>query len=235
MSRQKMTAVLGTLAIVGAGSASAAIANSSGQAAHGKVLGQRHTHAVHGPVAASTPGRRVRVSRSLTAHFHAFSGTRARAASAADINAVSAGLAPLAALGRTYGADASQATGTTVGPAGVKVWIVPGTTGACLVDVEGPQGAGSDCLRSAAVLAGHLWTVDAVHYAGSAPQETLIGVAPDGYSSATVNWSDGTTSTLPVTANIYSTPIGAHAGWKSVTLTGATAAALDVTGMAKLP
>jgi hypothetical protein len=235
MSRQKMAAVLGTLAIVGAGSASAAIANGSGEAAHGKVLGQRHTHVTHAPAVLAGHRGRVRVSRELTAHFRSLRAATARTAGAADLSTISAALAPLSALGKTYGADPAQAVGTTVGPAGVKVWLVPGSDGACLVDVEGPQGAGNGCSSSAAVTAGDMWTVDAVHYAGSAPQETLIGVAPDGYSSATVNWSDGTTSTLPVTANIYSTPIGAHAGWKSVTLTGATAAALDVTGMAKLP
>ncbi|MGH2916411.1 MAG: hypothetical protein ACRDMX_15635 [Solirubrobacteraceae bacterium] len=162
--------------------------------------------------------------------------SRARAADASAEHIVAAAIAPLDALHATYGADPSQVAQTTVGPGNVDVWLVPGSAGACLVDVEGPQGAGSGCNRASAVGAGDLWTLDTVPYGtDGAKTKVLLGAAPDGNTSVTISWADGGSTIVPVTDNIYSVPIGSHTGWTSITMNSASGNTVTVPGMSKLP
>jgi hypothetical protein len=63
----------------------------------------------------------------------------------------------------------------------------------------------------------------------------LLGAVPDGNASITVAWSDGATTVVPVTDNIYSVPIGSHTGWKSVTLKNSAGATVTASGMPSLP
>jgi len=116
------------------------------------------------------------------------------------------------------------------------VWLVPGSTGACLVDLEGPQGAGSGCNSASAVDAGDLWTLDTIPYrAGGARTKVLLGGVPDGNSSVTVSWAGGGSTVVPVTDNVYSVPIGSHPGWKSVTLKNSAGTVVAISGMPSLP
>lgn len=145
-------------------------------------------------------------------------------------------MAPLRRMGKAYGADPARARLTVIGPGRARIWLVPGTGGACLVNVEMRQGAGSACNTAAAVSAGELWTLDTVPYgAGGAATQVLIGAAPAGTISATVSWTGGGTTVVPVTSHIYSLPIGAHSGWLAVTLTTRSGRTQTVAGLRHLP
>jgi hypothetical protein len=158
----------------------------------------------------------------------------APAASAAAI--VPRALAPLGRTGKSYGGDPSRARATMIGPGRARVWLVPGTSGACMVNVEMRQAAGSTCNAASAVKAGELWTLDTVPYgAGGAATQVLIGAAPNGDTSATVSWTGGGTTVVPVINHIYSLPIGAHSGWTSVTLANGSGRTQTVAGMRHLP
>ena len=160
----------------------------------------------------------------------------AAAPAAGDAAIVRDAIAPLGKIGKAYGADPSQARATTAGPGRTSIWLVPGTSGACLVNMEMRQAAGSTCNATAAVKAGDLWTLDTVPYgARGAAVQVLIGAAPDGDTSATVSWTGGGTTVVPVTGHIYSVPIGAHSGWASVTLTNRSGHAQTAAGMRHLP
>lgn len=164
----------------------------------------------------------------LMREAHAAGGT---AITSSEIT-VAAAIQPLEALGATYGANPSRAGETTVGPASDDVWLVPGTYGACLVDVEGPQGAGSNCNSTRAVDAGGLWTLDTIPYGtGGAMTKVLLGAAPDGNTSVTISWTDGGTTVVPVINNVYSVPISSHTGWNSVTLTNSAGTVVTARGM----
>ncbi|HEY3734969.1 MAG TPA: hypothetical protein VGL63_13750 [Streptosporangiaceae bacterium] len=157
-------------------------------------------------------------------------------AAASDAAIVPEAIAPLSKTGKAYGADPSRARASTVGPGRARAWLVPGSRGACLVNMEMRQAAGSTCNAAAAVEAGELWTLDTVPYgAGGAATQVLIGAAPDGDTSAAVSWTDGGTTVVPVTGRIYSVPIGAHSGWTSVTLTNRSGRTQTVTGLRHLP
>lgn len=177
------------------------------------------------------------VDPGLVREFRLLRQARARPASASSESTIVAAIAGLVPLGATYGADPSQAGETTVGPAKDDVWVVPGSTGACLVDVDGPQDAvGSGCNTASEVDAGDLWTLDTIPYrAGGKMTQVLLGAVPDGNASVIVSWADGTTTVVPVTDNVYSVPIGSHKGWKSVTLKNRAGAVVSVSGMPKLP
>jgi hypothetical protein len=152
--------------------------------------------------------------------------SRARVSSgtkSVDSSIVTPAVNGLAAIGAAFGADASLASETTIGPGNDDIWLVPGAEGACLVDLEGPQGAGSTCDNASTVDAGAVWTLDTVPYGvGGAMTQVLIGAAPDRDTLATVMWTGGGSTVVPVSNNIYSVPIGAHTGWISVTLTNSS-------------
>ena len=211
-----------------------------------KVLGYKHTP---GQAAAARAAQarsyirqaaRIRVDAALVKNFHllrqARKNTVARTASTSSESTVAAAISGLVELGATFGANPSLAGETTVGPAKDDVWLVPGSSGACLVDVEGPQGAGSGCNSTSAVDAGDLWTIDTIPYGlGGERIQVLLGAVPDGNASVTVSWADGGTTVVPVTDNIYGAPIGSHRGWESVTLKNSAGAVVAARGMPTLP
>lgn len=178
---------------------------------------------------------RIRVDPPLIKGFHLL--RQARTASASSETTIVAAISGLVPLGSTFGANPSQAGETTVGAAKDDVWVVPGSSGACLVDVDGPQeAAAGGCNSTSEVDAGDLWTLDTIPYgAGGAMTKVLLGAVPDGNASVTVAWSDGGTTVVPVTDNVYSVPIGSHRGWKSVTLKNSAGAVVTASGMPSLP
>lgn len=178
----------------------------------------------------------VKVDPELVKAFGVLRHGRLHTADGLSESAVAGAIAGLADLSSAYGANPARAGETVVGPRKDDVWLVPGSTGACLVDREGPQAAGSGCNSARAVEAGKLWTLDTIPYAtGGARTKVLLGSAPDGNASVTVSWSDADTTVAPVTDNIYSVPIGAHTGWKSVTLKNRAGAVVTVPGIPHLP
>jgi hypothetical protein len=106
----------------------------------------------------------------------------------------------------------------------------------CLVNMERSQNTGAACNDSADVMQGKLWTLDTMPYGpGGLSEQVLLGAAPDGDSLVTVNWSDGSSTVVPVINNIYSVAIGTHTGWTSVAMNNAAGSAVNVPGLAKLP
>lgn len=228
------------------GQAAARPRSGTSRLARIKVFGYKHAPGQAAAQAAASArsyirrAERIRVDPALIKKFHLLRQARARAtartASASSVTTVAAALSGLVELGATYGANPSLAGETTVGPTNDDVWVVPGSTGACLVDVEGPQGAGSGCNSTSAVDAGELWTLDTIPYGpGGAKTQVLLGAVPDGNASVTVSWADGGTTVVPVTDNVYSVPIGSHTGWKSVTLKNSAGAVVTASGMPSLP
>ena len=80
-------------------------------------------------------------------------------------------------------------------PDGSRVYLVPGRLALCLVESAGV----ATCNGTAAAAGGQLAA------ATSTPMQTtrLIGAAPDGVGSATIELSDGTRHDTPVRNNIY--------------------------------
>jgi hypothetical protein len=207
-----------------------------------KPLGHMHApgQAAGNASASRAHARSGKIDRALVDKFallrHARSSAQVADASGHGENTISAAIAPLSYLHKSYGADPSRAGETTIGAGQDNVWLVPGSVGACLVDLVGPQGAGSTCNSASAVEAGDLWTLDTIPYgAGGARTKVLIGTAPDGNPSVTIRWAGGGSTVVPVTDNIYSAPIGSHTGWSTVTLTNSSGDTTTVAGMSHLP
>lgn len=189
-------------------------------------------------ISASRGRQQIRTTRApaLEADSALTNPAAAATLSAPDISLVSKAITPLRNIGRSYGADPSLARATTIGPGRARIWLVPGSSGACLVNVEARQAIGSTCNDATAVKAGKLWTLDTMPYgAGGAATQVLLGAAPNGDTSATVSWTGGGTTVVPVINNLYSVPIGAHAGWTSVTLTSRSGSRQTVAGIPHLP
>lgn len=221
--------------------AAARVGSGTARRARIKVLGYKHTP---GQAAAARAAQsrsymrqvaRIRVDRALVKRFHLL--RQAHTASASSETTIAAAISGLIPLGATFGANPSQAGETTVGSAKDDVWVVPGSTGACLVDVDGPQGAAAGgCNSASEVDAGDLWTLDTIPYgAGGAMTQVLLGAVPDDNASVTVSWAGGGTTVVPVIDNVYSVPIGSHTGWKSVTLKNSAGAVVTASGMPRLP
>jgi hypothetical protein len=118
------------------------------------------------------------------------------------------------------------------------VWMVPGKTGVCLVNAEGDGGsvAGAQCNSVGAASDGELWTVDSVPFGPAArATQALIGVAPDGNATVTVNWNDAAPSVIPVISNVYDVEIGAHSGFDTIAMQSVDGQPLVVPGLGKLP
>lgn len=237
MRPKRIISVIGGLAIIGV-LLSVAIASGSTtrstarvQHANTTTLGYKRASV---PAAARRHSARVRANRVLIKNFRVL--REARVSSTSSQAVVADALSGLVALRATRGANPAQAGETTVGVAQDPVWLVPGSTGACLVDVEGPQGAGSGCNNTNAVDDGQLWTLDTIPYGtGGAMTKVLLGVAPDGNTSVTVSWAGGGTTVVPVINNFYSVPIGTHSGWRSVTLRNSQGTIIAASGMPSLP
>lgn len=212
----------------------------------GKVRGYQHAPGQAAAVQAAQARSETRhwarrkVDRVLLRNFrllrHAQGRRTAHTAGGPSETMVAGALSDLAALGASHGADPAQAGETTVGLAHDPVWVVPGSTGACLVNVDGPQVAASGCNSTSEVDRGMLWTLDTIPYgAGGTRAKVLVGAVPDGNASVTVSWADGGTTVVPVTNNVYCVPVGSHTGWNSLTLKDGAGAFVTASGMPKLP
>jgi len=168
-------------------------------------------------------------------HFGLLRRSTARVAGATPPAQVEAALGSLSGLD-SYGANAIDAAQTLLGPGGASAWLVPGSTGACLVNSEGPQGDSIGCNTLNAVESGELWTLDTVPYgSGGRMTQVLMGIVPDGNQSVTVTWTGGSTTVVPVSNNVYIVPIGSHSGWKGVKLKSASGSNVVLPGMTSLP
>jgi len=127
-------------------------------------------------------------------------------------------------LAFSFGLDIADAM--TVQTANGPIEIVPGTTDMCLIN-SGDWG----CVRSTTAESGGLWHIGPMDGLDDAsPTETLFGVAPDGNSSITVKWLDGTSSTVPTFDNTYEIPLGTKTGFASISMLNAAGSPVLVQG-----
>lgn len=239
--KRRIVAVLGP-AVVAVVAATAIAAGASGNpfSHHAReVRGFKHAPGQAQRELASITARQshaTALDRRLVRTFSILRSRHERARTASPSSAVEAALAPFVEAGRTWGADPTQAKQALVGPGNARVWLVPGSAGACLADVEGPGAEGAVCNNTAAVDSGLLWILDTIPYgAGGAMTRVLVGTAPDQNSAITISWSDGGTTVVPVQDSIYVVPIGSHAGWTSVALKNASGHTVAVSGMSRAP
>jgi hypothetical protein len=242
MIRTKLTIVL-VCCLAAAGATlliSAAIGSSSTSGPTSS--GHQQSHTSHSRLSVATEHRH-RIAPILLTTFRVLRAQRLRVAetgvsspSPSTVAELTDALSGLASMGKSQGADPTWAPQTNVGPGGAPVWFVPGSSGACLVNREGSANDGAECNVAAAAATGELWTLDTIPYGtAGAMTQVLLGAAPDGNQTVTVNWSDGGSTSVPVSNNIYCVPIGSHPGWSSVTLKSSTGTIEQVAGVSKLP
>jgi hypothetical protein len=98
---------------------------------------------------------------------------------------------------------AHLARGVTVGAA----WVVPGVTGVCLVVSRYGNGeiTGTGCSGDASVIAGEM------RFTSGTPDgvggEFIAGLVPDGVDNVSLKFADGSSRTLAVHDNVYTTDV----------------------------
>ncbi len=233
--RTRTFAVLAVVVIV----ATASVASAIG-AGHFTAAGEHRIHrlangSIAVPVSSQLLGHRVKAAGApLSKRFDVFkrSGTRrshfhGRAARIASIVAASPPSMPGPVVQR-LGLDLGNVQYVDLG-GGLYVWLYPGTNGACMLwpKADNPSGSGfvgsGDCNSQ-------LSSIDLGNMVGEDPStpgtggKTVIGLAPDGVTSARVTLADGTTKSASVANNVYAVPVG-DAGFTKVTLAGTGPAA----------
>jgi hypothetical protein len=109
------------------------------------------------------------------------------------------GLTAPEGLGSQFGLDVASAQSVTVD--GIQVWVIPGSTGVCTLALPhpgGPTDPGGVCSSIANAEAGKHIQLET----SPSGNETIIGLAPDGATHATVVHG-GTPTSVPVVSNIY--------------------------------
>jgi hypothetical protein len=165
--------------------------------------------------ASSSPGgsgktathiKRYSIDASLMRRFGLFRKVRARTAGAAASEAVPAlpaavvkGFADPELAEHQYGADVS-ATAYEHPKGDFGFWVVPGSSGACLVWNSGGvlPGAHAGCAPSGGVSAHGMLRID---YSYGAP--VIFGLEPDGVTSVTVTNTDGGKISAAVANNVF--------------------------------
>jgi hypothetical protein len=167
------------------------------------------------PARATASSARHSVSP-LARHFRVFRNRRAHAADFATP-------AMAQILTQQYGLELDQTQVVTLSPS-LRVWLYPGTQGACMYWPDNEPRAGLVRSGICNPIMSSIESGDMVGEDTAAPGTgggTVIGLVPDGVTSATVTLSDGTQRTVPVANNVYSAPAGAQ-GFQSVSLRNAS-------------
>lgn len=141
------------------------------------------------------------VPKRARAHFAIFRHRGARAAGALPTSVVDL-LARFAPLG--VNPNLTRAVQTSAG----SVWVEPGSNILCVAAARPGSGvpAGGICSTESLSEDGGEYIL-----AGRVGQPTLVsGLVPDGVSNVVVTRGDGSTLTLPVTDNTYTTTITGH-------------------------
>lgn len=99
-----------------------------------------------------------------------------------------------------YGADAALARHIEGLPAGVDVWVVPGSRSLCLVGNSGAS-CGPD-----ATMIDHGLAMSSGS-AGNPGAQSIIGLVPDGVGSVTLTLTDGSQRTVAVADNGYAATV----------------------------
>ncbi len=167
-------------------------------------LVQRRAH--HVQSAQISRSARVDVSPVLKRHFAVFRLPRAASAGTESQATLPSGIAASVATNGFVQTDVANARFVSVGSG---VWVVPGSNGACLVNND--AGTSTGCLTLGGVDGGGLFQMDL----SAGKPVSILGLAPDGNSSVTLAFADGTTRDVPVVDNVYE---ATGAGMTTVTL-----------------
>lgn len=154
--------------------------------------------------------------------YHHVVGPRARVAVATAVDPAMAGdLAVLRGI-RSAGDAMSPAAAGTIGPgavdrfganpglsrkgterSGETAFVVPGSTGLCLVVQQGQQGGGAGCAPAADAVAGNL-LISVSDQAPDQPVHVVVaGLVPDGADSVTLTTVDGDAKRSAVSSNTF--------------------------------
>jgi hypothetical protein len=108
-----------------------------------------------------------------------------------------------------------------------RIWVVPGDDAICLRVLDPSDGDGWVCATAADADSGQL--IGALR---SSPDDTgpafVHGLVPDGVDEVTVTGPDGSTTTLPVTDNVYATTLPATPATVTFTLSDGQEVLVDV-------
>jgi hypothetical protein len=106
-----------------------------------------------------------------------------------------------------YKLEPAQARHVTL-PNGSDAWVIPGAAGACLFVQSSPsQENGGACGSVASANAGTIMLVTSNQSTGA---KAVFGLVPDGSESVTLTDSEGSTTQVPVSDNVYETTVSPH-------------------------
>jgi hypothetical protein len=164
---------------------------------------------------AGAPHRHRPISPPLRRHFSVLRSARAAAANQGD--ELPAGVAQevteTGSMSAEYKLEPAQARHVTL-PNGSNAWVIPGAAGACLFVQSSPsQENGGACGSVASANAGTIMLVKSNQSTGS---KAVFGLVPDGSESVTLTDSEGSTTQVPVSYNVYETTVGPH--YQSITV-----------------
>jgi hypothetical protein len=85
---------------------------------------------------------------------------------------------------------------------GVTVWVIPGSGGLCMLATKAPDTNPEDvaCTPTPSALGGEAF----LGFGHGSAGDSFVGVAPDGTATAELTHPNGTTTTVPVTNNVWS-------------------------------
>jgi hypothetical protein len=167
------------------------------------------------PVAAPKP---LVLPTALAEHFAVLDESGVGSADVASVGSPTVSSATVSALTASsgginaqFGGSVSLAKEATYGQS-QHVWLVPGSTGLCLHDLETGEGT---CAPTADAIAGTLTLDVGGNERGIIGGGTIYGVAPNGNSVIVVHDANGSTEDVSVEHNVY---IISHPGAVSVEL-----------------
>lgn len=166
----------------------------------GVVLGASQTGAPH---------RHRPLSPSLRRHFSVLrSATAAAADQGGELPAgVTQEVTEAGSMSAEYKLEPVQARHVTL-PNGSNAWVIPGAAGACLFVQSSPaQESGGACGSVASANAGTIMLVKTNQSTGA---KAVFGLVPDASESVTLTDSDGSTTQVPVSNNVYETSASPH-------------------------
>lgn len=204
-SKRTLAAIGAGCVIVGAGSLSVASAGSSGPTAAPDSVPQLPTSAtVSADPVVSTPARVANnskfvaskptaVSSMQSSHFGVLRG-KAPFAMPAQLKDR---LASDGVWDRQFAPNLGLARLLTSPTQTTQIWLVPADRGLCLYEIHSDSDAGSTCKTDADAVAGGLSLVR-TGLSGS-----ITGIAPDGADHVVLHGTNGGTTSIPVTDNLY--------------------------------
>lgn len=169
----------------------------------GGAVSQASSSTVHLSRVASVASPRGPVSATLRRNFSVLRRSHvASASSTSELpSSVAATLTEPGSASAEYGVKPAEARYAPLANS-AGAWVVPGTTGICLVEHDAQQSISTVlCGPTSDADSGKLLMTN--HGDASSGPVTIWGLAPDASSSVTATSSDGSSTTIPVVDNVY--------------------------------